>query len=1450
MAFTHWFVIRLDSLIYSQVDLFMKTQTVPLSRSVRSLVIVDAGIDHIPSLLDSLSADVSLHVLKSNHDGISQITNLIRKHDQPNSQIHLHLIGHGSPGCITLGNADLSLTTLAHYASDWAVWRRTVAAIAFYSCQVAAGDAGEEFLQKLYGFTGANLSASTQRIGHAALGGTWELDWTIGTPLALPGDATKLAAYPGVLANPAFDLIKLTALRGDSRFTSINGDGVTVAVIDTGVDNTHPLISPNFRIGQDFVNSTYAGDTNSHGTHVAGTVGATNLDIGVAPKAGLIGLQVFQSHTNGGQAHNGDILSALKWVLANHEQYNIKVVNMSLGGGDYTAASQAETDDSFQTIKQLEQAGVTVVSAAGNDYFNVTKKPRDQWGVSSPGIISSLLVGSVWRDDQGGGTIFGDGGKENTTGPDRVSVFSQRLQASNMIFAPGANILSTVPVKPGTDPNDAAKSLDFMSGTSQASPTVSGVVALLQQTAFEFAGRWYSVPEIVNLLRSTADTINDGDDEDNNVTPTRENYLRLNVLKAAEAVVQRANELGGTTRDANGTLLGAYLAPQLTGIGTAAPIKGSIGVDGKAINVGNTDVDLYRFEVVSPGSLTIDLSADGNNPAFDSYLRLFDANGNPITADDNGGSNGFSRIANFNVTPGTYYAGVSGVNNLNYNPATAGSGVAGATGNYQIQFNFNPADPNGIIGTANTVNLTPGTPTSISESIGTDGGNPVLTVDDVDLYRIVAPDNGTLKLNLDTNNTFSPIVRFFQESGAIDANPFTPSSGGDTFNLNGIPKGRAIYLGISRAENNAYNPNTLAGRPAPGTSGTYNLSLDFISSNPNTSASASTDRLFTDPNGSLSLAQGLSPITLPTVNQAGVIGTDITPFTTTEQTVGNDDVDFTRINSPTAGVLDIQVSSLNDPTNSDPVETEVLIFDSNGELLTTSADSLFGIDESDSDPRLLFSVAANTDYFVAVVGEGTEDFDPEIVGSGSSGQTGQYLLNATLLTDAEVSAFSDDIISQAGVQSIGVDEVLEGFIGEDDALVVGAADVDLYRFVSTVTGTVDIGTIAFEADDADTVLRVFDAAGNEIAFNDDEDDTTTSSLVTMDVDAGQTYYIGVNGFSPQAGEYNPVTGSGKAESDAFGGYDLEISVVNNAPTLTTAIADQVAAVDTAFNFTLPSNTFTDVDAGDTLSLNATLADGSALPAWLSFDAATGSFRAMPTASQIGASDIRVTATDSAGKFASDDFRLVVQPDSTITGETGTATRNISFERQPSSVIARGTNRNDLLRGSQFNDRLRGRSGNDRLQGNTGNDLLDGEAGNDRLFGGKGRDLLRGGAGNDRMVGNTGNDILVGGVGQDTLSGGEGKDRLVFNTLNQGTDRIQGFAVGQDVIDLRSILTQAEYSGTSSFDKYQKYVQLVQVGANSQVRIDADGSGQGQTFATIASLQNLPTSALNSTNFVI
>ncbi len=105
--------------------------------------------------------------------------------------------------------------------------------------------------------------------------------------------------------------------------------------------------------------------------------------------------------------------------------------------------------------------------------------------------------------------------------------------------------------------------------------------------------------------------------------------------------------------------------------------------------------------------------------------------------------------------------------------------------------------------------------------------------------------------------------------------------------------------------------------------------------------------------------------------------------------------------------------------------------------------------------------------------------------------------------------------------------------------------------------------------------------------------------------------------------------------------EKEPSNENHAPTVTTSISNQLISEDAGFTFAVPPASFTDVDVGDHLSYAATQADGSPLPSWMVFDPATQIFSGIPLNENVGDITIRVTATDTAGSTATQNFHIAV-----------------------------------------------------------------------------------------------------------------------------------------------------------------------------------------------------------------
>lgn len=236
-----------------------------------------------------------------------------------------------------------------------------------------------------------------------------------------------------------------------------------------------------------------------------------------------------------------------------------------------------------------------------------------------------------------------------------------------------------------------------------------------------------------------------------------------------------------------------------------------------------------------------------------------------------------------------------------------------------------------------------------------------------------------------------------------------------------------------------------------------------------------------------------------------------------------------------------------------------------------------------------------------------------------------------------------------------------------------------------------------------------------------------------------------------------VTATDAAGSSAVGTFAIDVTNTNDAPILTRPLSDRTAAENAVFSFTVPADTFLDIDAGDTLTYSASLADGGALPGWLSFNAANRVLSGTPPDGTAGGLALRITAVDEAGSASFSDFMLAI--------EDGSA-----------GVTLTGTSASESLTGTAFDDWIDGRGGNDLLYGLGGNDWLIGGSGADRLFGGSGADMLDGRRGHDVLKGGKGADIYL-------FGRGSGKDVIEDDGAAGEMDAIS-FGTGITLRDLR------------------------------------------------------------------
>jgi subtilisin family serine protease len=333
----------------------------------------------------------------------------------------------------------------------------------------------------------------------------------------------RLAADPDVgrvdldVGGGAFDfqsnpLIRANLVQNDG----FDGSGVTVAVLDSGIQENHPDLAdslvaehcitppngcPNRAAQQNGPGS--ARDQNGHGTNVAGIItgNGTIAPIGVAPGAGIVAVRVLDAQ--GRFQDTADVISALQWVLDNAP--SVRVVNMSLGT-DELFPGNCDNAASFtmafaSIVHSLRQRGITVFASSGND--------GSKTSMALPACLREVAaVGAVYDSNYGTNTVFCN----DRTAADKVTCFTNSSSALDLL-APGAAITST-----GT-----GSSTSTYFGTSQASPAAAATAAILLQ-----ANPSLTPARIVSTLRSTGKPVTDN--RTGRTTPRVDAFAAVNAV--------------------------------------------------------------------------------------------------------------------------------------------------------------------------------------------------------------------------------------------------------------------------------------------------------------------------------------------------------------------------------------------------------------------------------------------------------------------------------------------------------------------------------------------------------------------------------------------------------------------------------------------------------------------------------------------------------------------------------------------------------------------------------------------------------------------------------------------------------------------------------------------------------------------------------------------------------
>lgn len=349
-----------------------------------------------------------------------------------------------------------------------------------------------------------------------------------------PGPGVSLRTSP---ADPEVSPLALSLIKAnDVHARGIDGSGVRVCVIDSGVDFNHPdlmgvaISGPDGQpLAADFTETDLT-DTIGHGTAVAGCIAAQARQVftiydeqskapiaytrikGVATGARLMSAKVFDARVSSG--YDSSIIAALEWAAANGAQ----IINMSLGG---VSLPNDGTDPLAAAVTALRDRGILVVVAAGNSGGGLGT-------LESPGCsLGALTVGAstMYRSFAELGFLA----EPDKWTADQLASFSSQGPAADGrvkpdILAPGAFDWGLAP----TTASEEGQGYQLFGGTSQAAPLMTGAAALIYQ-AFQKQNSRYPTPaEAAALIKATADDLG--------LPAHMQGPGRVNCLRAVQAV--------------------------------------------------------------------------------------------------------------------------------------------------------------------------------------------------------------------------------------------------------------------------------------------------------------------------------------------------------------------------------------------------------------------------------------------------------------------------------------------------------------------------------------------------------------------------------------------------------------------------------------------------------------------------------------------------------------------------------------------------------------------------------------------------------------------------------------------------------------------------------------------------------------------------------------------------
>ncbi|MBW4483240.1 MAG: DUF4347 domain-containing protein [Tildeniella torsiva UHER 1998/13D] len=676
-------------------------------QAAQSVVFIDANVSNVQHLVNGVLPGVSVKVLTPDIDGIAQITDYLRAY--PASTVHI--VSHGAPGILHLGNTQLNLTNLENHAQALRSWFSPQASnptLLLYGCNVAAGDAGEEFIETLHTLTGASIGASTTKVGNPNQGGSWNLDRQVADPTyTAVFNAAAVESYSGVFA---------VSVSGLNNFTYTEGS--SPVVVDNSINFSSTVNYNDGSLRFDLTNGTSADQfalTSSATPNAVGAISVVGADVYLGNGSGRDRIGSIDAVLNG--TNGQDLVINFASPLTNSGFETGNLTGWTAFNQNYSSVNNLNGQSipyKFNALLGTDTGNGTIILGSNpNASYSVTV----QSSVVSTGNFALQLVSN--------GSISGPSGSDRYTG--NGSLHGPYVRSNTFQAFIGDSITLDYAAQNGQDAyevfgflvgaggdsifgtgDDTRSRLFAQRGDTQSFTEASAVISTTGAYQFEFVGGTYDKTGglalgaslyIDNVRLVSATTVNDAV-----VAAIAQQITFQNTSNAPDTttrnlqvtVINSNNESSSVS--SSGTVIAVDQLPNLTfptgaialSDGTAAVIAANLGlVDADGPAIGGAKVSIGTGFKAGQDALGI-LGQAGNSGTVDGIVWGYNSSTGILTLTGN-------------ASAATYEAALRKVTFISLNDTAATAGAR------DVQFTIgNPPTNSGNVSvTVNNVNDAP-----------------------------------------------------------------------------------------------------------------------------------------------------------------------------------------------------------------------------------------------------------------------------------------------------------------------------------------------------------------------------------------------------------------------------------------------------------------------------------------------------------------------------------------------------------------------------------------------------------------------------------------------------------------------------------------------------------------------------------------------------------------------